>query len=94
MIRERDLETRLRNAVRSQLSGHSAKLAPIDAGIPDRLVLLPGGHLELIELKADSGALEPIQKLWHERAARLGSPVTVLTGRAEIDEWVAQRNLL
>lgn len=68
--------------------GMTSKLAPTDAGIPDRLVLMPGGRIHLVELKAEGGRLRPIQRVWHERAAHRGTEVIVLTGRAEIESWV------
>lgn len=91
MPRESQLEARFRKKVTTDLGGASYKLAPIDAGIPDRLVLLPGGRVELVELKAEGGKLRRVQEVWHDRAAKLGTPVTVLAGKAEIDAWVADR---
>jgi hypothetical protein len=63
------------------------KLMPTVAGIPDRLVMLPGGVSHFVELKAEGGRLRPIQRHWHGRAAALGHHVTVLTGPDEIDDW-------
>lgn len=70
------------------MGGETYKIAPLHAGNPDRLVMLPGGRMFLVELKAEGGALSPIQILWHERAAQLGTTVVVLTGTREVDEWL------
>lgn len=91
MPRESQLEARFRKKVSTDLGGASYKLAPIDAGIPDRLVLLPGGRVELVELKTETGKLRRVQEVWHRRAAALGTPVTVLAGREAIDAWVESR---
>lgn len=85
-MRESAVEAIFTKRVR-ELGGQSYKLAPVSAGIPDRLVLLPGGRMVLVELKADSGSLEPIQVLWHQRAAALGTVVLVVKGATEARTW-------
>ena len=90
---ESALERRFYTAVR-RLGGRVIKLAPIEKGTPDRLVMLPGGRLELVELKTDTGRLSPKQKLWHSRAAELDVHVTVIYGARGIASWVADRSLI
>lgn len=85
---ESALEQHFYREVRLKLNGIVNKMAPTVKGMPDRLVLLPGGRIVLVELKAWNGELMDRQKLWHERAAALGTHVVVLTGRAEIDAWI------
>lgn len=93
--REAQLERFFHSRVRQGLGGHVLKLAPTEAGTPDRLVLLPGGRMYLVELKTESGRLSPIQLAWHRRALRLGTRVHVLYGRAGIRDWlVKQGNLM
>lgn len=84
------VERHLRKRV-MQAGGICIKLAPIDAGIPDRLVLLPWGQIWLVELKAAKGRVEPIQRVWHERAARIGVPVAILNSTQAVDTWVQDR---
>lgn len=88
--RESVLERSFNLGVR-RLGGITIKLVPLHAGLPDRLVLLPDGQATLVELKADGGILSPSQILWHSRSAAIGHPVTVLTGRAEIEAWLSAR---
>ncbi len=88
---ERHLETKFYNAVRKTLGGRAFKLAPIIKGTPDRMVLLPGGIIELVELKTDTGVISPKQRLWHSQAAMLGTTVTVVVGEAGLRDWVALR---
>ena len=87
---EAALESHFRKKVKHSLGGIPIKMAPVHAGIPDRLVVLPGGKLVFVELKADGGRLSEIQKHWHAMLRMLGSRVYVLTGAEEIDEWVRQ----
>lgn len=87
---EAHLEARLRKAVR-MIGGRLIKLAPTETGTPDRLVLLPGGRMYLVELKTNVGRLSAAQELWHQRARELGTDVTVLKGRYEIEAWIRKQ---
>jgi len=89
-MREAQLEAYFRQKVKLSLGGMVVKMAPTKRGIPDRLVLLPGGRVVFVELKARGGKLSVIQQHWHELAAKLGTRVYVVTGREEVDEWVRQ----
>lgn len=88
---EASLEAYFNRAVRLRCGGRMVKLAPTEKGVPDRLVLLPGGRMYLVELKTDVGRTSAAQDLWHERAADLGTRVWVLHGRREIDAWINAR---
>lgn len=71
------------------LGGHSIKLAPMQAGIPDRLVMMPGGRMYLVEVKAEGGALEPIQRHWHRKILEdQGIYVHVIYGEQGVREWL------
>lgn len=84
---ERSVEAIFARRVRD-LGGISHKFAPVEAGNPDRIVLMPGGWVGFVELKATGGALSPIQRLWHARAAALGTVVQIVTGALEARAWV------
>ena len=88
---ESSLEAYFNRCVRLHLGGRAVKLAPTEKGLPDRLVLLPGGRVYLVELKTISGRTSPAQDLWHERSAQLGTRVQLLVGRAGIDKWVREK---
>lgn len=64
------------------------KLISTRRGIPDRLVLFPGGTIYLVELKAWGGRTSALQEVWHARAASLGTNVVVLEGRDAVDAWL------
>ena len=43
------------------------------SGVPDRIILLPGGHIIFAELKRPKGGkVSPMQKWWREQLTRLG----------------------
>lgn len=64
------------------------KLVPVVAGIPDRIVLMPGGVTLYVELKTETGVLSPIQKHRHEQMRALGFHVYTLYGKQQVDDWV------
>lgn len=70
--------------------GKPVKLAPLEVGTPDRLVLLPGGYMYLVELKAHHGKLSPRQEAWHSQAAHRGTPVHVLYGKDGVDHFLQE----
>ena len=60
-MREKETEAKLVKAVR-KLGGLAPKfVSPGLDGVPDRLVLLPGGKIAFIELKADNRKMRPLQ---------------------------------
>ena len=60
-MREKTIEAKLVKAVKS-MGGLAPKfISPGLDGVPDRLVLLPGGRLAFIELKAPGKELRPLQ---------------------------------
>lgn len=86
-MRETQLEHRFATEV-ERAGGRSFKLVSSVAGIPDRMVLAPGGKIFLVELKTPSGRVAPIQEVWHRRAAELGTKVHVLFGSSDVTDWV------
>ena len=84
------LEALFSTGVRRGLRGKTLKLAPTEAGAPDRLVLLAGLPPLLVELKAAGGRLRAIQRVWHEEAHELGHPVTVLSSEEEVMGWLTR----
>lgn len=60
-MREKETEAKLVMAVR-KLGGLAPKfVSPGLDGVPDRLVLLPGGKIAFIELKAENRKMRPLQ---------------------------------
>lgn len=89
---ERKVEQLLIERVR-ELGGQCIKFAPIVAGAPDRLVLLPPGRIRLVETKAPRGKLRPDQRVWHKRARKIGIEVVVLGSVEQVEEWVRRLDL-
>jgi hypothetical protein len=73
MTRERSIESYLRSRVRDA-GGMCVKLNPAGyVGIPDRLVLLPGGLVFFVEVKKpQGGVIAKAQTVWRGRLMALG----------------------
>lgn len=55
------------------------------AGVPDRIVLLPGGRVLFVELKRPKGGeVRKLQEWWHDKLRRLGFTVWVVRSRSDI----------
>ena len=79
-MKESELEARFVRGVKA-LGGVAYKFAsPGNVGVPDRLVVLPGGIVAFVELKAEGGRLSPIQDRQISRLRELGADVTVVRG--------------
>ena len=87
-MRERDIEAYLRMRVK-ELGGIAYKfVSPGHAGVADRIVLLPGGVVWFVEVKAPGGKLSPLQVLFGRRMAELGMNYRVIWSREDVDEWL------
>lgn len=88
-MREKDIEGRLREGIK-KLGGLCYKfVSPGNRGVPDRIVLLPGGTVHFVELKTEVGRLSKIQRVQLKRLERLGLQVEVLYGLSEVEEFLA-----
>ncbi len=74
-MREKTTETKLVKAVRA-IGGLAPKfVSPGLDGVPDRLVLLPGGRIAFIELKAEGKTRRPLQVRRKRQLEALGFSV-------------------
>lgn len=88
-MRESELEARLVRGVKA-LGGVAYKfVSPGNVGVPDRLVVLPGGVVAFVELKAEGGRLSPMQGRQISRLRGLGADVTVVRGAKGVERYLA-----
>ena len=82
---ERTIEQKLAARVKA-MGGIAPKFtSPGFDGMPDRLVLLPGGRMGFVELKAPGRKPRPLQLARHRLLRRLGFKVFVIDGIEQID---------
>ena len=77
-MREKQIEMKLVEAVRRRGGLCPKFISPGLAGAPDRIVLLPGGHMAFAELKAPGRKLRPLQVVRGEQLRALGFRVYVI----------------
>lgn len=83
-MREKPLERKLVEVVKA-MGGLCPKcVSPGFDGMPDRLVLLPGGRLAFVEVKAMGCKPRPLQVSRHGMLRRLGFMVYVLDSAERI----------
>jgi hypothetical protein len=83
-MREKQLEQKLVKAVK-EVGGLALKFAsPGYDGVPDRLLLLPGGKMAFVEVKAPGAKPRPLQRKRHETLRSLGFKVHVLDDERQI----------
>lgn len=76
---ESTIERRMCQALKSR-GAIPVKMQDSVSGLPDRVVLLPGGRVVWVELKQEHGRLSEIQKKMIERLRALGHEVHVVYG--------------
>lgn len=63
-------------------------VSPGRAGVPDRIVILRGGRVVFVELKAPGKKPSKLQNVMIGRLRALGSEVFVLDSPAKVDELI------
>ena len=83
-MNEKQIENKLTMAVK-KAGGIAPKLVcPGFAGMPDRLILLPDGHVGFAELKATGKKPRPLQLARHRLLRELGFKVYVIDDVTQI----------
>jgi len=89
-MRERVLEQRLVREV-ERLGGLAPKWAsPGNRGVPDRIVILPGGRTVYVELKAPGRPLTPLQRKWKQKLERLGHRHFKIDSAEDIERFIRE----
>ena len=83
-MREKQIEQKLVQAVR-KLGGMCLKfVSPNFDGMPDRLIILPGGKIAFAELKAPGKKPRPLQIARHKALMGLGFRVYIIDSVEQI----------
>lgn len=82
---EKDIEKKLRDAVKKRRGFCLKWVCPGWSGVPDRLVLLPGGRIIFVETKRPKdGRVARLQEWWHRQLRGLGFQVYVVFTEGEL----------
>lgn len=80
---EKDIERWLGNQLKKLGCIYMKFVSPGNDGVPDRIVVLPGGSVIFIELKATTGKLMANQRVQISRLRKQGALVFVVTGKLD-----------
>lgn len=83
-MKESTIEARLVREVKKRGGLCYKFTSPGSPGVPDRIVILPGGVTVYIELKTEIGRLANIQKWQIEELRKRGATVRVLKGMDQV----------
>jgi hypothetical protein len=83
---ERDIERALVGMVKRHGGLCLKWVCPGFAGVPDRIILLPGARVIFAETKRPKGGkVAPLQEWWAKQLKRLGFPHVYIYNRAGIE---------
>lgn len=88
VMREAALENVLVGEVSSRGGLCLKWVSPGIRGVPDRIVLMPGGRTIYVELKSRGGRLSPPQRRMHTKLRDMGFRVEVLWTLEQVNEFV------
>ncbi len=91
MASEKLLEADLRKEVR-QAKGEAIKFLPSLTGLPDRIVLMPLGHIWFVELKTTGKKPQPLQLWWKKRLEALGFEWRLIDDEASLRNFINEIN--
>jgi len=87
-MRESSIEYIFNKCIKDQ-GGLSVKFtSPGMSGVPDRIVLMPGGRIVFAEIKAPGKKLRPLQLHRKEQLEEIGFKVYVIDSKAAIDDFI------
>lgn len=84
MMREREIEQKLIDAVKAQGGVCWKFVSPGTAGVPDRIILMPMGRIAFVEVKAPGESPRKLQLARHRLLRRLGFKTFVLDNPEQI----------
>ena len=81
---EREVEQALVRAVKKRGGMCPKFVSPGLDGVPDRMILLPGGRLAFAEVKAPGRRMRPLQVLRAQQLESMGVKVYLIDGKEQI----------
>lgn len=89
------LEQKVLKPAIEKLGGMCRKLVtPGYNGIPDRMVLMPGGFIYFVELKGVEKQPRPRQLIVHAILRKLGFKVFVLYNREDVNKFIEEISVI
>ena len=90
MVREATVEAYLRDRVKAQGGVAYKFVSPGTGGVPDRLIVFPGGTVYFRELKAPGKKPTPLQVRQLDKLKALGFDVGVIDSKEGVDAFIKE----
>ena len=85
---EKDIEAKLRRAVEAAGGKCLKWVCPGWSGVPDRIVLLPGGRVIFVETKRPKGGrLSSLQKWWRDQLWEMGFAYATVWNDKDVEDF-------
>lgn len=93
-MREKTVEAVLRKAVEDEGGLCLKWVCPGHTGVPDRIILFPGGVIAFVELKRPGAKVKAggLQEWWREKLAGLGFPCCEISTVEQAAQLASQLN--
>jgi|SRR5215217_266568 len=89
-MREKTLEAKLRKQIKLRKGLALKWVSPGFTGVPDRIVIMPGGLVYLVEMKCKKGTLSPRQQVVIPQLQKLGLDVRVIDDDIKLKEFLTE----
>ena len=82
-MREKDIEQHYKKLVEKEGGLFIKFTSPQNSGVPDRIVIMPGGKIYFVEFKAPGKKPRPLQQYIIEHIRKLGCEVKIIDRKVD-----------
>lgn len=85
---ESEIEAYVKKEIESRGGLFFKFTSPGQTGVPDRIIVMPGGRVFFVEFKTSSGRITKVQAYQLDRLIDLGAEASVIQGMEGAKEWI------
>lgn len=87
-MRESEIEAYVKKEIESRGGLFFKFTSPGQTGVPDRIIVMPGGRVFFVEFKTERGRISKVQAYQLDRLIDLGVEASVIQGMDGAREWI------
>ena len=92
-MRESEIESILVSEIRREGGKAYKWVSPGNSGVPDRIIIMPGGRISFVELKTEVGRPTGLQWAQIRRLSQMGCDVEVVAGLRGVYDWLRRHDM-